>query len=99
MLPLNKIRDDLKEIRYYYNYKEVFESAIGGEDVHNVLEKVKRYNSVMQSAPPHLFGLYVHLYVRGYTQEAFGNEFGYSMQHVCRLNKSLALFLQTKITE
>ena len=29
MLPLDKIRADLKEIRYYYERKEVFDSAIG----------------------------------------------------------------------
>ena len=30
MLPLNKIREDLKEIRYYYARKEIFDAAIGG---------------------------------------------------------------------
>lgn len=99
MLQLKKIREDLKEIRYYYEHKELFNTAIGDAGFHDVLTKVKRYNLAVQSAPPQLYGLYVYLYVKNYTQEAYANKFGYEPEHICRLNKKLLLFLQTKITE
>lgn len=99
MLPLKKVREDLKEIRYYYEHKEIFDSAIGGEGLHDVLKKVKRYNLAVQSAPPQLYCLYIYLYIKNYTQEAFASEFGYEPEHICRLNKKLVLFLQTKIIE
>ena len=99
MLPLDKIRADLKEIRYYYERKEVFESAIGGIGLNEVLNKVKRYNLAVQSAPPRLYDLYISLYIKNYTQEGLSIELGYTPEHIRRLNKRLLLFLQTRITE
>lgn len=47
MLSLEKIRADLKEVRYYYERKEMFDSAIGGIGLNAVLEKVKRYKQAV----------------------------------------------------
>ena len=47
MLPLNKIREDLKEIRYYYARKEIFDSAIGGIGLNKVFDTVKKYNTAV----------------------------------------------------
>lgn len=99
MLSLSKIRADLKEIRYYYERKEVFDSAIGGACFNDVMNKVRRYSYAVQSAPPRLYDLYILLYVKNYTQEVVANELGYETEHVRRLNKQLLLFLQTKIVE
>ena len=99
MLPLAKIRADLKEIRYYYQRKEIFDTAIGGACFNNVLNKVRRYSLAMQSAPPRLYDVYVMLYVKCNTQETVAREWGYESEHIRRLNKQLLLFLQTKIVE
>ena len=99
MLPLSKIRADLKEIRYYYERKEVFDSAIGGACFNDVLNKVRRYSHAVQSAPPRLYDLYIILYVKCRTQEVAAKELGYECEHIRRLNKQLLLFLQTKIEE
>ena len=99
MIQLSKITADLKEIRYYYGRKEVFDTAIGGACFNEVLNKVRRYSQAVQSAPPRLYDLYISLYVKNYTQEALAMELGYEPEHIRRLNKQLLLFLQTKITE
>lgn len=82
MLPLSKIRADLKEIRYYYERKEVFDHAIGGGCFNDVLNKVRRYSHAVQSAPPRLYDLYILLYVKCLTQEAAGEELEIGRAHV-----------------
>ena len=77
MLALSKIREDLKEIRYYYARKEIFDSAIGGIGLNEVLNKVKTYNTAVRYAPPRLYDLYVCLYTKNYTQEGLSIELGY----------------------
>ena len=99
MVPLSKIRADLKEIRYYYGRKEVFDAAIGGACFNDVLNKVRQYSYAVQAAPPRLHDLYISLYVKNYTQEALAMELGYEPEHIRRLNKQLLLYLQTKIPE
>ena len=50
MLTLKQIRDDLKDIRYYYSRKEAFEQGFRVVGSNDIVGKAKRYNTVMQSA-------------------------------------------------
>ena len=70
MLTLQQIRDDLKDIRYYYSRKEAFEQGFRVVGSNDIVGKAKRYNTVMQSAPTRLYDIYVGLYARNLTQEA-----------------------------
>ena len=97
MLPLKMIREDLREIRYYYSRKKVFDTAVQGIAVNAVYQKVNKYNEIMKTAPPKLFDLYVSLYVNNYTQEGLAYELNYTPEYVQMLNKRLLLFLQSKI--
>lgn len=40
------------------------------------MNKVDKYNMIMQSAPARFYDLYIGLYVNGYTQEAYAEEMG-----------------------
>ena len=51
MLSLNKIREDLKEIRYYYSRKEIFDAAFGIVGNNKIFDTVKKYNKAVQNAP------------------------------------------------
>ncbi len=95
MIPLNKIREDLKEIRYYYARKEIFDSAIGGIGLNAVLDKVKKYNAAVQNAPPRLYDLYICLYIKNNTQEGLSIELGYTPEYIQMQHKKLLLFLQS----
>ena len=97
MLAIEKIREDLVEVRYYYTRKKVFDEAKESVGTNMILAKVKRYNEAMRQAPPLLYDLYVCLYTRNYTQEGLSLEWNYTPQYIQKLNKKLLLFLQTQI--
>jgi len=97
MKELKEIRKDLKEIRYYYSRKDIFDKAIGGEGVNAVIAKASKYNELMQIAPPRLYDIYVSLYVRNYTQEGLSVELGYTPEYVQLQHKKLLLYIQERL--
>ena len=99
MLDLNTIRNDLKNIRYYYSRKEIFDKAECSVGKNCMLEKVKIYNDAVCMAPPRLYDLYVSLYLQNNTQESLSEKLGYTYEHISRLNSKLILFLQKNIVE
>lgn len=99
MKTLAEIREDLKEIRYYYSRKKIFDEASKLVGASSVLEKVNRYSQAVQGAEPRLYDMYINLYVKGFTQEGLAAELYYSRDYIHLLNKKLILFLQEKIKE
>lgn len=97
MVSLNKIRDDLKEVRYYYARKELFDETFKSISANTILEKVYRYNDAIRTAPLRLYDLYVCLYTKNYTQAALAIELDYTTEYIQMLHKKLLLFLQSKI--
>lgn len=95
MKTFSMIREDLKNIRYYYSrQKEMTNSArIVGEST--ILKTIEAYNAAICQAPPKLYELYVCMYVENKTQEAAAEEFGYAREHITRLNKQLLRFCRT----
>ncbi len=55
MKPLSKVREELREIRYYYSHRELFDEAGKMTGVHELVGRVQRYNEAMCSAPPRLW--------------------------------------------
>ena len=98
-ITVQKVRDDLKEVRYYYARKELFDEAFAKIGKNKVLSKVERYNQAVASAPPVLYDIYINLYVRNYTQEALSIEMNYTPEYIQMLNKRLVLFLVGKLKE
>ena len=98
-ITVQKVRDDLKEVRYYYARKELFDEAFAKIGKNKVLSKVERYNQAVASAPPVLYDIYINLYVRNYTQEALSIELNYTPEYIQMLNKRLVLFLVEKLKE
>lgn len=98
MVPLDKIRSDLKEIRYYYSRKAMFDECKNIVIDSSVTEKVRRYNEAVKTAPPRLYDMYMMLYVKGYTQEGTSVELNYTPAYIQMLNKKLLLFFQKQFT-
>lgn len=94
MNDLEKVREDLKDIRYYYAHKEVFERASAEQIVNNVIRKAERYNRAMEQAPPILFDLYFSLYIQNNTQAAFAYDRDYSVNYIKDLNNSLCDYIR-----
>lgn len=93
------IRNDLKDIRYYFSRKEVFEMAEQSVGCNSIREKIKKYNNLICEAPPRLYDLYVSLYLENNTQESLSEKLGYSIEHICRLNIQLVKFFQKRMEE
>lgn len=92
-----QVREDLKEIRYYYSRKKQFDTSFQKIVSNSVLDKVYKYNELIKDAPARLYDIYVCLYTQNYTQEAAGYELGYTPEYIHILNKKLILFLVSKI--
>jgi len=97
---LAQIKEDLKEIRYYYSRKAHFDNAfkqIASND--SLLEKIQKYSDAMGSAPAFLYDLYISLYTENCTQEGLANNLGFSTVHINQKHKELIQFLQNKLSE
>jgi hypothetical protein len=98
-MTLAEIRADLKEVRYYYSRKELLDNAFKEVTVNSVLDKVRKYNEAVNTAPPRLYDLYVSLYVKNSTQENLAADLGYTPEYIQMQNKKLILFLQTHLVD
>ena len=96
-MTLTQIREDLKDIRYYYSRKDIFEEGFKCTGTNSIVDKAKIYNEAIQTASPKLYELYVSLYIKNNTQESLSEELCYTPEYVQMLNKQLLKFLQTKL--
>lgn len=99
MTTLNEIRDELKEVKYYYSRQKYLDEAVGFVGVNEVMKIVHKYNAIACKAPIMLYDVYVCRIVKGLTQEATAMEFGIAADYSQKLYKQLLLYFQQKITE
>lgn len=94
-----ELKEELQEVKYYYGHKAMFDRAMATVSKNTVLEKVRRYNALMQSAPAQLYGLYIALYAENNTQLAVALDWGLSEGYIKNLNRKLREYLLKKINE
>ena len=97
-MTLNEIREDLKDIRYYYSRKHLFDSVVSEIGYNSIQLKLQKYNEAVREAPPKLFDLYVCLYIHNNTQESVSVELHYTPEYIQMLNKKLLKFFQEKFS-
>lgn len=97
-MELKQIREDLKEIKYYFSRKELLDQAIQVSGKNKFLSKIEMYNKAMESAPPRLLDIYYSLYIKNHTQESLSCELGYTTEYIYLLNRQLLQYLQKQIT-
>ena len=93
-MTLDQIRKDLKDIRYYYGRKHIFDTAVVDMRLNQLMAMVKRYNQAIQNAPARLCDMYICLYTKGYTQERLAEELCVSPQYVQIQHKRMLVFLK-----
>ena len=86
MITKEKIRSELKDIRYYYSKKEAFDAHFRETGENDILQTIAKYNEIIRRASPQL---YASLYIRGITQESAAEEMDYSPYYVFKLNNKL----------
>ena len=89
-----QIREDLKEIRYYYGRKEELDKAILTVE-NEVVQKAERYNQCVRKAAPRLFELYVELYIHCHTQAELASIWGFCKGYIQSLHQKLCAFFQS----
>lgn len=63
-----QLKYDLRQIRFYYQRKKVFDEANSIIGENGTVDLAKRYNQAICNAMPQLYELYYKLYVEGLTQ-------------------------------
>ncbi len=87
-----KVKRELRELRYYYSRKEQMDALFRETGETRIPAIVRKYNNAIRLAPVQLYDLYGCLYIRNQTQEAAAIELNYSIEYVRRLNKALLQF-------
>lgn len=95
-MTVNDVKKDLKEIKYYYDHKSMFDRAMETSVKTEVMRKVQLYNKYMSKAEARLFGLYVALYVENNTQQKIATNWGLSEGYIRKLNRQLCEYLLEK---
>lgn len=93
MITTNNIREDLRNIRYYYSRKNNFEQAESTVGKLSILDIIEKYNKIVCKAPPRLYDLYVSLYLENNTQESLADKIKYTPEYLSRLNRKLIKFI------
>lgn len=97
MATIQQIRADLKEIRYYYSRRKMFDSASVTVIHSAVLDKVEKYNLAVRNAPARLYDLYISLYVQNHTQASLAYIRNCSADYIKQLNKQLCNYLLKRV--
>ena len=97
MKSVKEIRDDLKNIRYFFSRKNFFDEVSTSLGENNIKDLIQAYQSAICYAPPRLYDLFVSLYMQNLSQEELSYQIGYSPEHISRLNGQLVRFLQTQL--
>lgn len=93
-MTFKEIREDLKEIRYYYGMADLFKRGSKLIPPQSILDKVERYNKAIALAPAQLYAVYIGLYVNNNTQQILAEDWGYSDEYIKQLNNKLCDFLK-----
>lgn len=93
MITMRQVKEDLREIRYYYAKQKEMEGASRTVGTSKITEKIERYNEAVRRAPVRLYDLYVSLYVNNNTQLTVALDWDYSLDYIKKLNHRLCQFL------
>ena len=86
-MTIEKIREELQDVRYYYSRKEMFDRAKDCVAKNAAIGLAKKYGNAVRDAPPRLYDIYVTLYVENNTQASAAEK--------CNLNRQLYAFFQS----
>ena len=96
-MTVQQVKDDLREIRYYYAKQKELDSASRTVGTSSITEKIERYNTAVRKAPVRLYDLYVALYVHNNTQLAVALDWDYTADYIRKLNNQLCQFLKQEL--
>lgn len=93
-MTISEIRTELKQVRFFYGNKEMFEKSMKVTGNAEFLSIVDKYNQAITHADPQTYSLYAGLYLENNTQESLAKTWGYTPEHVQYLHRGLLRFFQ-----
>lgn len=99
MITVRQVREDLKEIKYYYARKDKIDEASANMGANEIYKKVEKYNKAICKAPLRMFDLYVGLYQQNNTLESLADSICYSFEYVAKLNQKMVKFFEKTFSE
>ena len=99
LITSEQIRNDLREIRYYYARKDKLDDASHSTGALPIKKIAEKYNSIVREAPLRLYDVYACLYIRGQTQEELASELGYTPQYIRKMIIQLLAYFKKKLNE
>ena len=94
MKTIMQIRDDLRQIKYYYSRKANFDKGSKFVGISAIDGLANSYNLIACKAPARLYDLYICLYVDNHTQESLAEYMGVTTDAIHKMNKKLLAFFQ-----
>jgi len=93
----NQVKENLRELRYYYSRKASVESFFSVTGTTNIKAIARMYEAAIRTAPIRLYDLFGCLYIDGKTQEEVATELCYSTEYIRQLTKELVHYLAGQI--
>ncbi len=94
-----QIRDELKEIKYYYSRKDFIDKSSQTIGKNNIYALVEKYNKAICDAPCRMYDLYVSIYKENNTLESLSDNICYSVEYVAKLHQKLVKYFQKVFKE
>lgn len=95
-MTIKEIKNDLKEIRYYYALVESLKLGSKLIPSQHITEKVEKYNKIIKNAPVQFYALYVGLYVSNNTQSELAEKWKVGKDSIKKLNAKLCNYLENE---
>lgn len=95
-MTIKEIKNDLKEIRYYYAMVESLKLGSKLIPPQHITEKVERYNEIIKKAPVQFYALYVALYVSNNTQTDLAEKWRVGKDYIKKLNTKLCNYIENE---
>ena len=93
------IRQELKDIRFYFSRKKSFDKASMELGNNLVATKIMKYNVAIKNATPRLYDLYYSLYIDNNTIQSLADKYCFSYGYVKNLNTKLISFFTEKFKD
>lgn len=99
MKTYKEIRNDLREIKYYFARKKAMDASFEDIGENRVIQLIEKYNEIVKKAPSKLYDLYVSLYIKSHTQSTLADSLGYTGNYIYQLNRRLLVFIYNEINK
>ena len=94
---IEEIKQDLKDIKYYYAHEQILQKAIPSESVKKMIVKAVTYREIMKAAPFDLHIIYEGLYIFRQKQKELAEYLEISQRTVRRKREQIYLYLQKRL--